>query len=143
MIMQESLTYTLHRLVFALDRAADAMLRDQFNISYSRALALVMLKDQPGITQHQLALTLGHTDPAVSAILLELTKNGYVTTRTSPLHKRKKEVQLTPQGQQLADEAHAYLDEKFTTLLQAANVDGVRYDQLTKQLYATLTSKEV
>jgi len=140
--MQESLTYTLHRLVFALDRAADSLLRDQFNISYSRALVLVMLQDQPGITQHQLAQTLGHTDPAVSAILLELARDGYVTSQTSPLHKRKKEVQLTLKGQKLARQAHAYLNQKFDSLLLAANVDGTLYDQLTKQLYSALTTKK-
>ena len=140
--MQESPSYTLHKLVFALDRAADAMLQEEFNISYSRALALVMLRDQSGITQHKLAQALGHTDPAVSAMLAELAKAGYVTSRVSPTHKRKKSVELTPKGRELADQTHSYLNQRFDALLATAGIDGPQYDRLTKQLYETLIKKE-
>jgi DNA-binding MarR family transcriptional regulator len=140
--MQETPTYTLHKLVFALDRSADALLRSQFNISYSRALVLVVLKEASGITQHQLAQELGHTDPAVSAILTELTKEGYVTSQVSPVHKRKKEVHLTPRGQELADKMYDYLSGKFESLLKAAGVDIALYHQMTKQIYTALDDGE-
>ena len=140
--MQDSLTYTLHKLVFSLDRAADTLLRDAFDISYRRALVLVVLQDQPGITQHQLAQALGHTDPAVSALLAELAKDGFVDIQVSSLHKRKKEVQLTAKGKDMAAQTHQYLMEKLNSLLLAANVDGALYDRLTKQLYNTLIQKE-
>lgn len=140
--METSTSYTLHKLVFALDRAADALLREKFNISHSRALVLVMLHDQPGITQHELALALGRTDPAVSTLLAELGKDGYVTTRVSPLHKRKNIVELTPKGTELAAQAQAYLNEKFDSLLAAAKVDGEAYNRLNTQLYEALTKKE-
>lgn len=140
--MKETPTYTLHKLVFALDRSADALLRREFSVTYSRALALVVLKDNPGITQHQLALELGHTDPAVSAMLELLAKEGYVTSQVSPLHKRKKEVRLTAKGQEVASKMHDYLSGKFEAVLNAAGVDVALYHQMTKQIYATLAEGE-
>jgi len=140
--MQETPTYTLHKLVFALDRSADMLLRSQFDISYSRALILVVLKETPGVTQHQLAQELGHTDPAVSAMLTELTKEGYVTSQVSASHKRKKEVHLTPRGQELADKMYNYLSGKFESLLETAGIDAKLYHQMTKQIYAALDSGE-
>ena len=138
--MQESTSFALHKLVFALDRAADVLLRAEFNISHSRALVLVILHDQPGITQHQLAQALGHTDPAVSAILSELAKDGYVISKVSEVHKRKKSVALTQEGKELARQTHTYLSQKFDALLEASGVDGRSYDRMTKQLYNTVTN---
>jgi DNA-binding MarR family transcriptional regulator len=140
--MNESPNYALHKLVFALDRAADALMREEFNISHSRALVLVILLDKPGINQHQLAQMLGHTDPAVSALLRTLIIEGYVTTSVSPIHKRKKTVELTNKGSELARQAQKYLNQKFESLLQAAGVDGKLYGKLTQQLYASLTQKK-
>ena len=136
--MTESTTFVLHKLVFALDKAADTLLKEVFNISYSRALVLVLLQDQPGITQHELAQALGHSDPAASVMLVELTKAGYVTSSPSPHHKRKKQVTLTARGEELAVKAHTYLNQKLDYLLSVAGVDGEIYTRLTHQLYATL-----
>ena len=140
--MEKSPVYTLHKLVFALDRAANVLLQDKFNISHNRAVVLVAALDQRNTTQHQIALTLGRTDAAVSALLTELVKDGYVTTRVSEQHKRKNIVTLTPKGETLAREVYTFLNGKFDALSKAANVDATVYVKQTEQLLAILAKKD-
>src|SRR5436305_15057792 len=95
----------LHQLVSALDRSADRLLRAHWGLSHQRGRCLVVLQRHETITQHELAVALGCSDPAVSAMLLALVKDGYVSTSPSPEHGRKRLVSLTPAGQALVAEA--------------------------------------
>jgi DNA-binding MarR family transcriptional regulator len=76
---KHSPAYLLHKLVFDLDRAADGLLRRRLNISYKRALFLLVLEHHGTITQHDLAVALGYSDPAVSSMLIGLKESGYLT----------------------------------------------------------------
>ena len=93
--MDESPAYLLHKLVLEMDRAADKLLRTHLGISYKRALFLFVLQQHGTITQHALAVALGYSDPAVSTMLLELAKDGYIKTTPSPEHGRKRLVTIT------------------------------------------------
>ena len=133
--------YALHKLVFDLDRAADGLLRKRLNISYKRALFLLVLKNHGTITQHELAVALGYSDPAVSGMLIELEKTGYLTTAPSPEHGRKRLVTITAAGSALVKTGKRILDSRFADLLQSASVDGVQYQQMTERLQQALLIK--
>jgi len=132
--------YLLHKLVFALDRAADNLLRTHLGISYKRALFLVVLQQCGTVTQHALAVALGYSDPAVSTMLLELAKDGYIKTTPSPEHGRKRLVTITPQGSEVVAKGRQLLDARFDQLMAAAGVDTQHYSELTEQLYQTLVA---
>jgi DNA-binding MarR family transcriptional regulator len=140
--MDNSSAYLLHKLVFELDRAADQLLQTQAGISYKRAFFLVVLQQCGTVTQHELAVALGYSDPAVSTMLLELTKDGYVTTTKSPEHARKRLVALTPKGSELVTQGRHLLDSSFDQLMQDAGVDAQHYCELTEQIYQTLVAKK-
>src|ERR1700720_2285089 len=93
--------YLLHRLVFALDRAADRVLQAHLGISYKRSLFLIVLQHHGTMSQHELAVALGYSDPAVSTMLRELAEDGYLTTFPSPLHGRRRLVTLTSHGREV------------------------------------------
>jgi len=133
--------YRLHKLVFALDRAADTLLRAQLGISYKRALFLLILQDHGTITQHELAVALGYSDPAVSVMLLQLAKDGYVTTTPSPEHGRKRFVTITPSGSEIVAKGRELLDARFDRLMVAAGVDPQHYSELTERVYRALVTK--
>jgi DNA-binding MarR family transcriptional regulator len=136
-------SYRLHRLVFALDRAADTLLRTQLGISYKRALFLFVLQNRGTITQHELAVALGYSDPAVSAMLLHLADDGYLRTAPSPEHGRKRLVTITPHGSALVARGRALLDGSFDQLMATAGVDARQYSELTERIYrALMTTKE-
>jgi DNA-binding MarR family transcriptional regulator len=130
--------YRLHKLVFALDRAADKILRSQLGITYKRLLFLLVLQHHDAATQHELAVALGYSDPAVSTMLLQLAKAGYVSTTPSPEHGRKRLVTITPQGSELVARGANLLDERFDRLMETAGVDAQHYGNLTEQIYRAL-----
>jgi DNA-binding MarR family transcriptional regulator len=138
---QESPSYHLHRLVALLDRGADKILQAQLGISYNRGLFLVVIQEQGPLTQHELAVCLGYTDPAVSAMLVELVKDGLVTINTSSEHKRKRIVALSGKGTETVAAARQILDQHFAKLMEAAGVDGEHYARLTERIYQTLIAK--
>ncbi|HEU4715917.1 MAG TPA: MarR family winged helix-turn-helix transcriptional regulator [Candidatus Saccharimonadales bacterium] len=139
--MEKSPVYILHKLVFALDRAADELLQEKFGISHNRAVVLVAILDHQDMTQHQIALKLGRTDAAVSSLMAELIKDGYVAVRVSEHHKRKNVVTLTPAGEALAWEAAGFLNDKFSVLASAAGVDAADYTKQTERLFSVLMKK--
>jgi DNA-binding MarR family transcriptional regulator len=124
--------------MFELDRAADHFLRTQVGISYSRALFLIVLQYCGTVTQHELAVALGYSDPAVSTMLVELAKDGYVEITKSETHGRKRLVAISPKGDDVVARARQLLDTHFDELLARADVDGQQLREITERLYRAL-----
>lgn len=143
MVLDTSPSYLLGKFMFELDRAADHLLQTQVGISYKRALFLLVLQRSGTVTQHELAAALGYSDPAVSMMLVELAKDGYIQTTRSPTHGRKRLVTITPIGNEVVAKARRLLDESFDQLLVKAGVDGQQLRDITERLYhALMTNKK-
>src|SRR5713226_6778376 len=138
--MDNSLAYLLGKLMFEIDRAADQLLQTHVGISYRRFLFLTVLQHCGTVTQHELAVALGYSDPAVSTMLVELAKDGYIQTTKSPEHGRKRLVTITAKGNEVVANGRHLLDSRFDQLMQAAGVDAQYYRELTEQLYHTLVA---
>jgi len=139
--MGDSTGYLLGRFMFELDRGADKLLQTQVGISYKRALFLIVLQHSGTVTQHELAVALGYSDPAVSVMLAELVKDGYIQIAPSATHGRKRLVSITPKGTDVVAKGRHMLDEHFDQLLVMAGVDGQQYRALTERLYQALIVK--
>src|SRR5690348_6179005 len=120
MEMDAAPAYLLGRFVFALERAADHLLQTQVGISYKRALFLTVLQHCGTVTQHELAVALGYSDPAVSTMLVGLATDGYIQTTESKTHGRKRLVTITPTGSAVVAQARQLLDAHFDQLLVIA-----------------------
>src|SRR5438270_13395783 len=139
--MDTPLAYLLGKLMFELDRAADQLLQTQIGISYRRFLFLTVLQHCGTVTQHELAVALGYSDPAVSTMLVELAKDGYVQTATSPTHRRKRLVTITPKGSEAVAQTRQVLDAHFDQLLANADIDAEQIRDLADRLHQALTIK--
>ena len=139
--MEESTSSLLGKLVTLLESEAEHLLRSQLGISYRRMLFLFVLQHQDCVTQHRLAQSLGYSDPAVSTMLRELVKDGYVATTPDPDHGRKHLVQITPLGLELAHTARHILDTHFDELIQIAEVNDQQLQSMTRRLLAAFASK--
>ncbi|HEU5345823.1 MAG TPA: MarR family transcriptional regulator [Ktedonobacterales bacterium] len=139
--MEMSTAYLLGRLMFALDREAERLLQDQVGVSYKRILFLTVLRDCGTVTQHELAVALGYSDPAVSVMLGELTKDGLVATAPSATHGRKRLVSITPKGAEVVTRGRRVLDTSFDELLVRAEVDGQRLRESAARLYQAVLAK--
>lgn len=135
-------TYLLGRFVFELDRTADHLVQTQVGISYRRFLFLTVLQHTGTVTQHELAVALGYSDPAVSTMLAGLAKDGYLQTTKSPEHGRKQLVTITSKGDEVAAQARQMLDAHFDQLLDLAGVDAQQLRDITERLYQALMTKK-
>ena len=142
MMLDISPAFLLGRFMFELDRAADHFLRTQVGISYKRALFLVVLQYCGTVTQHELAIALGYSDPAVSTMLVELAKDGYVAINKSETHGRKRLVAITPRGNEVVALGKQLLDSHFEQLMARAGVDAQQLRDITERLYRALMKTE-
>jgi DNA-binding MarR family transcriptional regulator len=140
-MIDTSTTYLLGRFVFELDRTADHLLQAHVGISYRRFLFLTVLQHQGTVTQHELAVALSYSDPAVSAMLVELADDGYVQVTQSAQHGRKRLVTITPEGSEVVTRGRRLLDEHFDQLLALAGVEAQQLHDITGRLYQALMSK--
>ena len=140
-MMDTSLAYLLGKLMFEIDRAADQLLQTHVGISYRRFLFLTVLQHCGTVTQHELAVALGYSDPAVSTMLVELAKDGYIETTPSPEHGRKRLVTITPKGNEVVAKARQLLDSHFDQLMVIAGIDAQHYRELTERLHQALIAK--
>jgi DNA-binding MarR family transcriptional regulator len=131
----------LGKFVTLLESEAEHLLRAHLDISYRRMLFLFVLQHQESITQHRLAQFLGYSDPAISTMLRELVKDGYVTTTPDPGHGRRHLVRITPYGLELARKGRLLLDTHFDELVQLAGVDNEQLQHMTRRLLAALATK--
>lgn len=138
---EPSVSYLLGRFMFELDRAADHLLQTHLGISYKRALFLIVLQHSGTVTQHELAVALGYSDPAVSTMLVELVKDGYIQITPSQTHGRKRLVSITPKGNEVVAQGRQLLDAHFDQLLDIAGVDAQHLRDITERLYKALMIK--
>ncbi|MFT4246246.1 MAG: MarR family winged helix-turn-helix transcriptional regulator [Micrococcaceae bacterium] len=136
--MKECTAWKLHLLVAKLDKQADFNLKQEFGVSYRRALCLMMINDGDSITQHQLAVELECSDPAISNMLVELKQEKLVITKQDPNHGRRKIVELTTDGKNLADKIELGLVSNFSNLLKVANVEEKDFRKILEILLKML-----
>lgn len=140
-MVDTSLSYLLGKLMFDLDRAADQLLRTQVGVSYKRFLFLTVLRQCGTVSQHELAVALGYSDPAVSTMLVELAKDGSVQTTKSKTHGRKRLVTITPKGSEVVAQGRQLLDAHFDQLMVIAGIDAQHLRELTERLRQALMTK--
>ena len=138
--MNDKPEYWLHRLVMQMDRVADKLLLESVGMSYKRCQVLAVLQHCGTITQHELAVKLGHSDPAVSKMLMELSKDELITVKIDPKHARKRLVTLTAKGDEITTKGTMMLNAHFSEVIKKAEVDAVQYTELTKKLFDALVT---
>lgn len=131
----------LHRVVAALDRAGDRFLRAEFGVSHSRAVVMLLLHRGGPTGQHDLAVELGITDPAISGLVRELVRDGHVSVEVVPANRRQRVVSLTVPGAALVDHAGRHLEERFVALLAASGVDNDELFTLLSRIDKTLSQE--
>lgn len=139
--MVDHLAYELHVFVALLDRAADRFLRAEFDLSYRRFLALLMLDDLGPATQRALADRLGTTEPSVSRMTGVLAQDGLLRVRADPVGGNRRELTLTPRGRRLMSAGSALLEERFGGLVKTSGVSYADYAKATSRMLAVLNDE--
>jgi len=132
----------LHRITSLLERSGDALVKDTFGVTYSRALLLRVIGAQPGISQRELANALGYTAPAISSLLREVRQAGLVTVAPSRTNKRINEVFLTEVGAALETKISKTLDVRFKDVLRMASVNDAQLAEMLARIEHVLTGAQ-
>lgn len=131
----------LQGLFHQMERAADALLEEQLNISYKRAYVLFMTHYLRQPSQIELAKALGYSRASVTTMLARLCGSGYVTISDHPAHGKRRIVGLTPRGYAVVSEGAALLNREFSQFISTAGVDEENYRELTERLYIAFQVK--
>jgi DNA-binding MarR family transcriptional regulator len=138
MSQQRDLSRSLHALTSRLDRAADAILRAEAGISYSRFMALFMVRSLGADTQRALAEKLGVSEPSVSRMTRVLAEEGLLEVLPDPSGGNRRQLTLTPAGERLVKRWGGYLEERFAQLVEDSGVPYRTYARYTERLLEQL-----
>ena len=129
----------MHVLTARLDRAADRLLRAEYDISYSRFLALSLIGELGVSTQRALADALGVTEPSISRMVGVLAAEGLLD---APDRTGRRRLNLSARGKELVASVQDVLEDRFAALVAESGVPYAEYAEHTAQLLATLTRYE-
>jgi DNA-binding MarR family transcriptional regulator len=131
--MADSLNYDLHKLTARLDRAADRILREREEISYSRFLTLFAVQ-RGAANQRALATWLGQSEPSTSRMVRVLTADGLLEASRIPGEGNARRLRLTSRGAELVERGGRLLDARFDELLERSGVARASYQRQTRRL---------
>lgn len=120
----QRLYFLLQRAAHHLRTTADRRLLAAAGITTAQLGALFALHDQPGITQQQLAQSLGLRESAVTGLVGRLTKAGFVTKRAHPHEHRAVVLELTTTGSEALRSARPEIDRFNAELRTLLGADG-------------------
>lgn len=132
-----SLAYDLHVLVRSLDRSAEVRLAP-FGLTYARYLALVVVGDHDDLTQRELAVALGQSEPTASRTAAALADAGWLNVVRTPGTGNRRMLRLTPSGRDLLDRASASLGNDFDDVVRSIGQDPDHLAAQVRRLTATL-----
>ena len=115
------------------------MLRAEFDITYSRFLALSLIGELGVSTQRALADALGVTEPSISRMVGVLTAEGLLD---APGRSGGRRLNLSARGKELVASVQDVLENRFAALVAESGIPYDEYAEHTAQLLAALTRYE-
>lgn len=84
---------------------------EKYDLVKGQAELLLLIKDNNGITQNELASTIGIKDSSMSVRLNKLEKSGYIIREIDENNLKKKRVYITIEGKKVSVQCRKILNE--------------------------------
>lgn len=139
---ENALSFDLHTLTARLDRSADRILRAEFDVSYRRFLALLIVGELGAATQRALAERLGVSEPSVSRMAGVLAETGLLDVQADSGGGNRRRLRLTVPGKHLVEQGRKLLEHRFVDLAARGGVPYDEYARHTMLLIAALDAAE-
>lgn len=136
------MSFDLHVLAARLDRAADRILRTEYDVSYRRFLALVSVGELGAATQRELAERLGVSEPSASRMTGVLVQLGLLDSQADPGGGNRRRLSLSAPGRQMLRQCRTLLEHRFTEVVERSGVSYRDYAYATRLLIDTLSTTE-
>jgi MarR family transcriptional regulator, lower aerobic nicotinate degradation pathway regulator len=95
----------------------------KMGISLAQLFVLQQLAERPADSLNELAERTATHQSSVSVVVRRLVDRGYVTRTTSPTDKRRIEIDVTPTGRSLLDDAPTTIQTQLVTSLRSMSRD--------------------
>ncbi|MEU3840168.1 MarR family winged helix-turn-helix transcriptional regulator [Streptomyces sp. NPDC028635] len=118
------LFFLLQRAAHQLRTGADRRLLEAAGITTAQLGALFAVHDRPGLTQRELATTLGLRESAVTGLVGRLTAAGLVERRAHPGEHRAVVLDLTDTGRAALRAARPEIDRTNAELRELLGEEG-------------------
>ena len=120
--LRSLLSYNMKRSYLSIQHELLASLQ-KFELRLSTFSALLLICDNPDMTQSQLAQALNIERSGVVLLVDELENRGLISRNRVPTDRRSYALQATPAGTRLRDRAHQRIREREDTLLHGLSAD--------------------
>jgi MarR family transcriptional regulator, transcriptional regulator for hemolysin len=101
---QNNLGFTVNKTAKAFLKALDSELREKVGITVGQWKVMVMLVNQDGLTQKEIAKRLGLEGPTLIPIIDKMEKDGLVVRKVDPLDRRNNRIYRTNKADRLWNE---------------------------------------
>ncbi len=141
----KSIAFTIHQVVFLLDKLADKTLQQKLNLTHSQFLILMALNYNPDVSQAKIAQYLELTEAAVSRQIEILIEKKMIAGQENKNNRRENILSLTKSGQDKLHEAFHVLDNKYQEIFKViGKSDSKTFSQsLDKLLNALCSDKDL
>lgn len=112
-------THKINILASLINTAAEAILREKFNITYNEYLVLLNIREHVETSQVVLTNCTNLTKSAISKILKLLGERKIVFIQQSKTSKRTNVVSLTQMGSKIVAEATELLEKSFMSYYES------------------------
>ncbi len=129
---KSNLAYRIHHVAALLERRAEQVLQEQFEIGFSQFKILMALKWKTNVQQRQIADSLGQTEASVSRQIKMMHEQGLLESKTQSGNRRQRITSLTIKGNELAEAAMKALGDNQKTIF--ADLSDVQRTQLNESL---------
>ena len=113
MTHSREITFTLHKLVFLMDKIGDQSLQKNVNITFSQFRILLAINHKENLSQRDIAEFWDMTQAAVSRQVEILIKKKLVTRKDNKDNRREHVLNLTVEGENLLTKASVALDTEY------------------------------
>lgn len=139
-MQQDSLGYTLHQLVFILDRQSDEALHLELGVGFSQFKILMAARHSVGLKQNDIANHLGQTEASVSRQIKLMKQAGLLSVQIDPANRRARSIVLTTKGADLERRCIEVLEHTHATVFGSLSFAEQR---LMRELLERLINKAV
>jgi MarR family transcriptional regulator, transcriptional regulator for hemolysin len=101
---QNSIGFIVNKTAKAFVKALDSELREKVGVTVGQWKVLVMLVDQDGLTQKEIAIRLGLEGPTLIPIIDKMEKDNLVIRKVDPLDRRNNRIYRTDRAVKLWNE---------------------------------------
>lgn len=116
-MVADNVGFLLHKVGSMMERLSDKQLFEKYGIGFSQFKLMYIIHAQPGLTQTEIAGTLGQTEASISRQIGLLLEARLITIEPGERDRKKHHVSLSPRGVSLTDEAYRHLNAYYAPVL--------------------------